>query len=56
MADREADANEAIKAALQALQRAHEMSERAGYGQFVLEALCDAQRSAQYAYDVAKGR
>lgn len=49
-------ANEAIQEALKALQRACELSERAGYGSLLLGSLLDAQRSAQYAYDAALGR
>lgn len=49
-------ANEAIKEALKALQRALELSEQAGYGSLVLGPLADAQREAQYAYDTATGR
>lgn len=56
MSDKEAAANAAIKAALQALQRAQELSEQAGYGSLVLGPLADAQREAQYAYDTATGR
>jgi len=56
MSDKEIDANEAIKMALQALQRARELSERAGYGSQVLEPLLNAQRETKYAYDTATGR
>lgn len=49
-------ANEAIKEALKALQRALELSERARYGSLVLGPLADAQRDTQYAYDTATGR
>lgn len=49
-------ANEAIKDALKALQRARELSERAGYGSLVVGPLADAQREAQYALDTALGR
>lgn len=56
MSDKEAAANAAIKAALQALLRAQELSEQAGYGSLVLGPLADAQREAQYAYDTATGR
>jgi hypothetical protein len=52
----EATANEAIKEALKALQRARELSERAGYGSLVVGALVGAQRDAQYALDTALGR
>lgn len=56
MSDKEAAANAAIKAALQALLRAQELSEQAGYGSLVLGPLADAQRDTQYAYDTATGR
>lgn len=56
MSDKETAANAAIKAALQALLRAQELSEQAGYGSLVLGPLADAQREAQYAYDTATGR
>lgn len=49
-------AQNAIKEALQALERARELSEQAGYGSLVLGSLVEAQRSAQYAYDTAMGR
>lgn len=49
-------ANEAIKEALKAIQRALELSERAGYGSLVLGPLEDARRETQYAYDTALGR
>lgn len=52
----ESAANEAIKDALKALQRACELSERAGYGSLVVGPLVDAQREAQYALDTALGR
>lgn len=39
----ETTANKAIKEALQALQRARELSERAGYGSLVVGPLEDAQ-------------
>ena len=52
----ETAANAAIKDALQALQRARELSEQAGYESLVLGPLADAQREAQYAYDTAMGR
>lgn len=56
MSDKEAAANAAIKAALQALLRAQELSEQAGYGSLVLGPLADAQRDTQYAYNTATGR
>lgn len=49
-------ANDAIRVALQALQRARELSEQAGYGSLVLGPLADAQREAQYAHNTARGR
>jgi hypothetical protein len=52
----ESTANEAIKDALKAIQRARELSERAGYGSLVVGSLVDAQREAQYALDTALGR
>lgn len=56
MSNSEIEANKAIKTALQALQRARELSERAGYGSQVLVPLVDAQHKTQYAYDTATGR
>lgn len=52
----ETAANDAIKDALKALQRAREMVERAGYGSQVVVPLADAQREAQYALDTALGQ
>lgn len=52
----ESTANEAIKDALKAIQRARELSERAGYGSLVVGPLVDAQREAKYALDTAMGR
>lgn len=52
----EAAANEAIKDALKAIQRAQELCERAGYGSLVVGPLADAHRDAQYALDTALGR
>lgn len=52
----EAVANEAIKEALKAIQRARELSERAGYGSQVIGPLVDAQRETQYALNTALGR
>lgn len=49
-------ANEAVKSALQALQRAKELCERAGYGTLVLGSLDEAVRETQYALDTALGR
>lgn len=53
---KEEEANEALANALKAIQRARELSERAGYGGMVLGPLADAQREAQYALDTALGR
>lgn len=55
MSDEQA-ANEAIAAALKALLRASELSEKAGYGSLVLGPLADAQRETNYALDTAFGR
>ncbi|WP_170836178.1 hypothetical protein [Pandoraea sp. ISTKB] len=52
----EVSENEAVKEALKALQRAKELSERAGYGGMVLGPLADAHREAQSALDTALGR
>ena len=52
----ESTAQEAIRDALKALQRARELSERVGYGSLVVGPLVDAQREAQYALDTALGR
>lgn len=52
----ESAADEAIKTALQALLRARELSERAGYGSQIIGALEDARREAQYALNTALGR
>lgn len=49
-------ANDAIKDALKALQRARELCERAGYGSQVVNPLFDAQRETQYALNTALGR
>jgi len=49
-------ANEAIKEALKALLRAIELSERAGYGLYILGPLSNAQRETQYAYNIATDR
>lgn len=54
--EKESAANEAIRNALNAIQRARELSERAEYGSFVLGPLADAQLSAQYALDTVLGR
>ena len=52
----EVAANEAIKDALKAIQRARELSERAGYGSLVIVPLADAQHETQYALDTVLGR
>ena len=52
----ESTANKAIKDVFKAIQRARELSERAGYGSLVVGPLVDAQREAQYALDTALGR
>lgn len=49
-------ANNAIRDALKALQRAGELSGRAGYGSLVVGPLAAAQRETQYALDTALGR
>jgi hypothetical protein len=54
--EKEHAANNALKEALQALQRARELCERADYGDMVLEPLFGAQRDTQYALDTALGR
>jgi hypothetical protein len=53
---KEATANEAIRDALRAIQRARELSERAEYGALVLGTLADAQLSTLYALDTVLGR
>lgn len=54
--DKETAANEAIRDALKAIQRARELSERAEYRSLVLGPLADAQLSTQYALDMVLGR
>jgi hypothetical protein len=54
--DKETVANESIREALKAIQRARELSERAEYGSLILGPLADAQLSTQYALDTALGR
>jgi hypothetical protein len=56
LSGKEAEANNAIKDALKAIQRARELCERADYGSQVLGPLSDAQRDTQYALDTALGR
>jgi len=53
---KEATANEAIRDALKAIQRARELSERAEYGALVLGPLAEAQLSTLYALDTVLGR
>ena len=52
----EVAANQAIHDALTALQRARDLSVRAGYGSLVVGPLVDAQRETQYALDTASER
>lgn len=52
----EAEANAAISAALEALRRAVELSECAGYGSLVSGPLYDAIRDTKYSLDIAEGR
>lgn len=52
----EKEANDAIRAAIESLTHAIEMSERVVYGSQVLVPLRDALRETQYASDVAEGR
>jgi hypothetical protein len=56
LSEKETNANEALKEALKALQRARELCERADYGSLVLGPLFNAQRDTQYALDTALGR
>ncbi|TQK01267.1 hypothetical protein [Herbaspirillum sp. SJZ107] len=56
LSDKETAANDAVKEALKAIQRARELCERADYGMLVSEPLADAQRSTQYALDTVLGR
>ncbi|MDR6397946.1 hypothetical protein ACTOWA_00420 [Herbaspirillum seropedicae] len=49
-------ANEAVRTALQALQRARELCERAGYGSLVMPSLDAALSETQYALDTVLGR
>ena len=53
---KESDANDAIRAAVDALKNAIDMSERVVYGSQVLVPLRDALRETQYALDIAEGR
>ncbi|WP_223467688.1 hypothetical protein [Massilia soli] len=52
----EVAANDAFHDALKALQRARELSLRAGYGSLVVVPLAEAQRETQYAFDTARER
>lgn len=56
LSDKGTEANNAVKDALKAIQRARELCERAQYGTLVLDPLADAQRSTQYALDTVLGR
>jgi hypothetical protein len=56
MSPDEVTAQEALREALKALQRARELSERAGYGSLVKDALVTAVGETQYALDTAMGR
>ena len=47
---------EAIKSALQALDNARQLAEKAGHGSLLTGALWDAYRSTQYSIDVAQDR
>jgi predicted dinucleotide-binding enzyme len=52
----EREALAAMQKAAQALTRASELAERAGFGSLVLGPLADAQRNLRYALDTAAGR
>lgn len=56
LSHKEAEANNSLEEALQAIQRARELCERADYGSQVIGPLADAQRDTQYALDTALGR
>lgn len=56
MSQVEQEANDAIQKACQALSRARELAELAGYGSQVLVPLKDAQKEANYALDTAMCR
>jgi hypothetical protein len=56
MSYKETAANDAVKEALKALQRARELCEQAEYRMLVKEPLADAQRSTLYALDTVLGR
>jgi hypothetical protein len=52
----EREAVAAMQTASQALTRAAELAERAGFGSMVLGPLVDAQRELRFALDTAAGR
>ena len=56
LTDKEAVANEAVRDALKALQRARELCQRAEYGSLVLGPLADAHRDTQHALDTILDR
>ena len=47
---------EAMKSALQALDNARQLAEKAGYGSILTGALWDAYRAIQYSIDMAQDR
>jgi predicted dinucleotide-binding enzyme len=53
---KEIEALAAMQSAAQALTRAAELADRAGFGPLVLGPLADAQRQLRYALDTATGR
>jgi hypothetical protein len=54
--DKETTANDAIRDALKAIQRAREPSEPAEYGSLIFGPLANAQVNTQYALDTLLGR
>jgi hypothetical protein len=56
MEQRSQDAAAALLAAAQAVSRARELAERAGYGSMVSDCLQDAHESLKYAVDAVAGR
>jgi hypothetical protein len=52
----EKEAAAAMQAAAQALVRAIELSERAQYGDQIMQPLADAHRNVRFALDTAHGR
>lgn len=56
MSPEEREAAEAIQAALQALARAAELSERAGYGTQIAHSIAEAQEHMRHALDTANGK